>query len=76
MDQNIVLKDESLAEVDAIFGRMWFCSRESTGYFPIRKGVLKLKKIKKNRFKVDFYFTVEDVPQYVKSISETFGIIN
>ena len=76
IDPNMVLKDESLAEVDAIFGRMCFCSRESTGYFPIRKGVLKLKKIKKNRFKVDFYFTVEDVPQYVKSISETFGIIN
>jgi hypothetical protein len=76
MDQNIVLKDESLAEVDAIFGRMCFCSKESIGYFPIRKGVLKLKKNKKNRFKVDFYFIVEDVPHFVKSISETFGIIN
>ena len=44
IDPNMVLKDKSLAEVDAIFGRMCFCTKESTGYFPIRKGVLKSKK--------------------------------
>ena len=76
IDPNMVLKDESLAEVDAIFGRMCFCTKESTGYFPIRKGVLKSKKNKNNQLEIDFYFTIKDVPHFVKSISETFGISN
>jgi|TARA_B110000971_G_scaffold218599_1_gene257757 hypothetical protein len=76
IDPNMVLKDKSLAEVDAIFGRMCFCTKESTGYFPIRKGVLKSKKNKNNQLEIDFYFTIKDVPHFVKSISETFDISN
>jgi len=67
---NIYLEDESLNEVNAIFGRMCFCTKESTGYFPIRTGTLKIQKIKKNRFKIDFSFKLETVPQVVEKISE------
>lgn len=67
---NINLTDASLAEVDAIFGRMCFCTAESVGYFPIRNGHLKIKKMNKNRFKIDFSFKLETVPQVIENISE------
>ena len=69
--KNINLTDESLAEVDATFSRMCFCTRESTGYFPVRKGHLKIKKINRNRFKIDFSFKLETVPQVIENINET-----
>lgn len=68
--KNINLTDASLAEVNAIFGRICFCTAESTGYFPIRKGHLKIKKMNKNRFKIDFSFKLETVPQVIENISE------
>lgn len=67
---NINLTDASLAEVDAIFGRMCFCTAESVGYFPIRNGHLKIKKMNKNRFRIDFSFKLETVPQVIENISE------
>jgi len=70
LQNNINLTDASLAEVDAIFGRMCFCTAESVGYFPIRNGHLKIKKMNKNRFKIDFSFKLETVPQVIENISE------
>ena len=70
LQNNIELSNASLAEVDAIFGRMCFCTAESVGYFPIRNGHLKIKKMNKNRFKIDFSFKLKTVPQVIENINE------
>ena len=64
------LKNEELTQVNAVFGRLCFC-RGATGFYPIREGELSLKKTKENK-ELNFIFKINEVPQVINTIHETF----
>lgn len=66
------LKDESLSDANVSFARICNC-RGATGIYPIRKGQLKLTKRDK-QFNLKLAFQIDEVPQIINSIDETFKI--
>lgn len=68
--KEVILSDQSLSDVNAIFGRLCFC-RESSGYFPLEKGKLEITKTKNKAYKLEFTFKIHELPQILKSISAT-----
>lgn len=69
---NLELEDASLSKAKVSFARMCFC-REATGVYPVKKGKLKLNKFK-NEFDLKLEFKIDEVPQVITSINETFKI--
>jgi len=69
----MALADDDLQTLKLHFGRFCYCKGE-TGYFPIKKGVFKMSKNKKNGVKIDFDFTVKEVPQIITKINESIVI--
>ena len=66
----INLEDEDLQNVKLLFNRICFC-KGSTGFYPITKGKLSIKKINKNTYNIRLNFKVDEVPQVITSINET-----
>ncbi|WP_179353187.1 hypothetical protein [Winogradskyella vidalii] len=58
-------EDKMLKQVNASYGRLCFC-RGQSGYFPIDKGQLNIKKITKTQYEIDFEFEINEVPQTLK----------
>ena len=50
-----------------LFGRFCFC-RGATGYYKVKEGNLKLKKINET-YQLDFDFKINEVPQIISKIS-------
>lgn len=70
LDEEMFLENESLTEVNAIFVRLCFC-KEHVGHFPISNGVLNITKHKSD-FRIDFKFSLDLIPQALKSINATY----
>ncbi len=70
---DLILQDKSLSNVKLLFNRMCFC-RGSAGFYHITKGNLSFKKMAKNTFNVKLDFTMDEVPQVITSINETFTL--
>ncbi|WP_456423934.1 hypothetical protein [Lutibacter sp.] len=76
LDKNITkttLTSEKLQTIKLHFGRLCFCKGE-TGYYPIKNGNFKISELTKNSFKIDFEFTIKEVPQIISKISETVSL--
>ena len=58
--------DFSIQNSKALFGRFCYC-KGYTGYYPIKKGILKTTK-KDNVRRFDFNFEIAEVPQVLKEI--------
>jgi hypothetical protein len=69
----LTLKDEELETKKLYFGRLCYCKGE-TGYYPIKKGEFKLTKEAKNTIKIDFKFTIKEVPQIITTINEFISL--
>lgn len=69
----ISLTGKELQTIKLYFGRLCFCKGE-TGYYPIKNGEFKLKKLDKNSIKIDFEFKISEVPQIISKISETISL--
>jgi len=67
------LTSEKLQTIKLYFGRLCFCKGE-TGYYPIKNGNFKISELTKNSFKIDFEFTIKEVPQIISKISETVSL--
>jgi len=65
------LKDINLQNVKLLFGRLCFC-RGQTGYYKIVNGILSIKKISNNEYLLKLEFKINEVPQVVSIINETF----
>ena len=70
---NINLNDADLQTVNLHFGRLCYCKGQ-TGYYPIKKGLLKIENSKNNTLKIDICFTVDEVPQVLTEIHETISL--
>jgi len=66
----ISLTDVDLQNLNFYFGRLCYC-KGATGYYPIKNGDFKIYELKKNSLKIDFEFTIKEVPQIISKISET-----
>ncbi len=64
--ENLMLSDDSLQEVQVLFGRFCYCKGQ-TGYYKIKKGALKVSKASKGN-EVDLNFEIKEVPQIIKHI--------
>ena len=71
--QEISLKDNELQSKKIYFGRLCFCKGE-TGYYAINKGEFKISKTSKDTIKIDFEFTISEVPQIISKISESISL--
>lgn len=69
----LTLNDKELTSKKLYFGRLCYCKGE-TGYYPIKKGEFKLTKEAKNTIKIDFKFTIKEVPQIISSINEFISL--
>ncbi len=69
----ITFTNEELKNVKLHFGRLCFCKGE-TGYFPIKKGTLKISKDEKKSFNVDIDFIIKEVPQIITHINESISL--
>ena len=61
------LLDSKLQDSKMFFGRFCFC-RGATGYYKVKVGNLKLKKINET-YQLDFDFKINEVPQIISKIS-------
>lgn len=61
------LKDGELSQVHFLYGRFCFCSRNSTGYFKVDNGKLKVKN-----GKLSFDFENGQVPQVLGKVSARY----
>ncbi|WP_456378928.1 hypothetical protein [Lutibacter sp.] len=76
LDKNITqttLTSEKLQTIKLYFGRLCYCKGE-TGYYPIKNGNFKISELTKNSFKINFEFTIKEVPQIISKISETVSL--
>lgn len=71
--QAISLENEKLQSKKIYFGRLCYCKGE-TGYYPISKGEFKITKTCKNTIKINFEFTIDEVPQIISKISESISL--
>ena len=65
------LKDSELEKVKLTFARFCYCKGQ-TGYYKIKEGNLSIKKTSKNNFNLALTFNINEVPQIINSINETF----
>ncbi|PHR72482.1 MAG: hypothetical protein COA67_04355 [Lutibacter sp.] len=70
---DLTMQDRSLSGVKLLFNRMCFC-RGSAGFYHITKGNLSFKKTGKNTFNFQLDFVMDEVPQVITSINETFTL--
>lgn len=66
----INLENDELQNVNLLFNRVCFC-KGSTGFYPITKGKLSIKKINKNNYNIQLNFKVDEVPQVITTVNET-----
>jgi hypothetical protein len=66
------IEDTSLQKVKLLFARLCFC-RGQTGYYKVRKGSLNITSLNNDSYKLELNFKIDEVPQIIKSISETFS---
>ena len=64
------LENSQLKEVKILFARLCFC-RGQTGYYKVNKGKLTITK-EMNNYQFNFEFKIDEVPQIITSISQTF----
>jgi len=69
----LTLKDNELESRKLYFGRLCYCKGE-TGYYPIKKGEFTLTMEPKNTIKIDFKFTIKEVPQIISTINEFISL--
>ena len=71
-DKNIRFKNESLAQVKMVYGRLCFC-KGSSGYFKVKKGELELI-LKKNELTLKSNFSIDNIPQLLTEINENITL--
>jgi hypothetical protein len=71
IEHKIALNDINLQNTKMLFGRFCYCKGQA-GYFKIAKGYLKLEKTKKG-LKFNLAFTIDEVPQILKSITDSIN---
>jgi len=70
-DNHLTLSGSDLQQTKMLFGRFCFC-RGQTGYYKIEEGNLKLTQ-KENNINFTLDFTVNKVPQIIKSIETSIN---
>ncbi|SDG89258.1 hypothetical protein [Psychroflexus sediminis] len=65
--EEIVLKDEELSQAKLLFGRLCFC-RGQTGYYPVRKGLLKIITHEDQSVTYRFNIEITEVPQVLTEV--------
>lgn len=69
----ISLTNSQLQTIKLYFGRLCYCKGQ-TGYYPIKNGEFKLKKLNENTLKIEFDFKISEVPQIISKINETISL--
>ncbi len=69
---NIELENSDLQEAKLLFARLCFC-RGQTGYYKVTNGKLSIKK-ESNNYKFNLEFIIDEVPQVITSINESFAL--
>ena len=69
----ISLTDDELQNAKFYFGRLCYCKGE-TGYYAIKNGDFIISELQKNSLKIDFEFSIKEVPQIISKISETVSL--
>jgi hypothetical protein len=65
--ENLNLSDESLQEVQLLFGRFCYCKGQ-TGYYKIKEGTLTVSKNSEEN-EVELNFKIKEVPQIINHIA-------
>jgi hypothetical protein len=69
----ISLSNSELQNSKFYFGRICYCKGE-TGYYAIKNGEFEISELAKNSLKVDFEFSIKEVPQIISKISEMVSL--
>ncbi len=68
----IDLEDSKLQDAKLLFARLCFC-RGQTGYYKVKSGKLSISR-EKDKYQFNLEFKVNEVPQVITSISESFSL--
>lgn len=67
---NLSLIDEELSNVKLLYNKMCYC-KGVAGYYHLKKGTLKFKKIGKKTYDIQLEFKLDTIYQVITSINET-----
>ncbi|MDU8886784.1 hypothetical protein RXV94_11480 [Yeosuana sp. MJ-SS3] len=76
LDKNnleVELNSVNSKKIRVVFARFCYCKGQ-TGYYDIDKGSLIIKKVEGNKYQLDFYFKITEVPQIITEIHEIFTL--
>ncbi|WP_299883415.1 hypothetical protein [uncultured Lacinutrix sp.] len=71
--ENIKLNDTNLNSAKVLFARLCFC-RGQTGYYKVSKGQLEINKNDDDSFNFKLNFKIDEVPQIITVIEESFKL--
>lgn len=71
--ENIEIANNNLSNLNVLFARLCFC-RGQTGYYKVSKGLLEINKNNDNSFNFKLNFKIDEVPQIISVIEETFSL--
>lgn len=72
--KNIVQETTELSSIENIYFARWCFCKGQTGYYNINQGNLSIKALNNNTYKLHVSFKVDDVPQVIHDINETFSL--
>ena len=67
----LTLTNKELHKAKVLFARLCFC-RGQTGYYPVKEGELKVSKNTDSTYTLSLDFKINEVPQVIHTIHETF----
>lgn len=70
---DLKIETKDLVNQKLYFARWCYCKGE-TGYYKIKEGLLKVEKLNDGSFQLDLSFKMDEVPQVVTQINETFSL--
>jgi hypothetical protein len=72
-NENLETQESDLRKTNIIFARFCYCKGQ-TGYYKIKNGTLTIKRVKDKTYHLILDFTLEEVPQIISKIEETFTL--
>ncbi|XCF05894.1 hypothetical protein ABI125_14395 [Tamlana crocina] len=70
---DLKIETKDLVNQKLYFARWCYCKGE-TGYYKIKEGLLKVEKLNDGSFQLYLSFKIDEVPQVVTQINETFSL--
>lgn len=71
--ENLEMQESDLRKTNIVFGRFCYCKGQS-GHYKIKNGTLTIKRVKDKTYHLMLDFTIDEVPQIISKIEETFTL--